>query len=130
MGNTFRHVLRGLRRSPMFTTVTLITIALAVGANAAIFSIINGVLLKPFPYREPDRLVSVRLSSPVIGLADMELSPSDYFVFREENQDQAEGFVSRHRDARRLHLAALPDDGMLLPNRNHDGFFYALFEKD
>jgi 16S rRNA (cytosine967-C5)-methyltransferase len=51
-------------------------------------------------------------------------------VFREENQDQAEGFVSRHRDARRLPVAALPDDGMLLPNRNHDGFYYALFEKD
>jgi 16S rRNA (cytosine967-C5)-methyltransferase len=51
-------------------------------------------------------------------------------VFREENQDQAEGFVSRHRDARRLPVAALPDDGVLLPNRNHDGFFYALFEKD
>lgn len=51
-------------------------------------------------------------------------------VFREENQDQAEGFASRHGDARRLPVAALPDDGVLLPNRNHDGFFYALFEKD
>lgn len=51
-------------------------------------------------------------------------------VFREENQDQAERFLSRHRDARRLPGAALPEDGMLLPNRNHDGFFYALFEKD
>ncbi len=51
-------------------------------------------------------------------------------VFREENQDQAEGFASRHRDARRLPVAALPDDGVLLPNRDHDGFFYALFEKD
>jgi len=50
-------------------------------------------------------------------------------VFREENQDQADGFVGRHRDARRLAIAALPDDGVLLPNRNHDGFFYALFEK-
>lgn len=51
-------------------------------------------------------------------------------VFREENQDQADRFLSRHRDARRLPVAALPDDGMLLPNRDHDGFFYALFEKD
>lgn len=51
-------------------------------------------------------------------------------IFREENQDQADRFLSRHRDARRLPVAALPDDGMLLPNRDHDGFFYALFEKD
>jgi 16S rRNA (cytosine967-C5)-methyltransferase len=51
-------------------------------------------------------------------------------VFREENQDQADLFLSRHRDARRLPVAALPDDGMLLPNHTHDGFFYALFEKD
>lgn len=51
-------------------------------------------------------------------------------VFREENQDQADRFLNRHQDARRLPLAALPDDGMLLPNRDHDGFFYALFEKD
>lgn len=51
-------------------------------------------------------------------------------VFREENQHQADRFLSRHRDARRLPGAALPEDGMLLPNRNHDGFFYALFKKD
>ena len=51
-------------------------------------------------------------------------------VFCEENQDQADRFLSRHRDARRLPVAGLPDDGMLLPNRDHDGFFYALFEKD
>jgi 16S rRNA (cytosine967-C5)-methyltransferase len=51
-------------------------------------------------------------------------------VFREENQDQADRFLSRHRDARRLPVAALPEDGMLLPNHDHDGFFYALFEKD
>ncbi len=51
-------------------------------------------------------------------------------VFREENQDQADKFLSRHRDARRLPLVTLPHDGVLLPNRNHDGFFYALFEKD
>jgi 16S rRNA (cytosine967-C5)-methyltransferase len=51
-------------------------------------------------------------------------------LFREENQDQGDGFLSRHRDARRLPLAAVPRDGMLLPNRDHDGFYYALFEKD
>ena len=85
-GNQFRHVLRGLRRSPMFTVVSLVTIGLAVGANAAIFSVINGVLLKPLPYAEPERLVSVRQSSPALNLLDMELSPADYYTFRDENR--------------------------------------------
>lgn len=51
-------------------------------------------------------------------------------VFREENQDQAERILSRHRDARRLPVGGLPADGALLPNHDHDGFFYALFQKD
>jgi len=70
----------------MFTVVSLVTIGLAVGANAAIFSVINGVLLKPLPYAEPERLVSVRQSSPALNLLDMELSPADYFTFRDENR--------------------------------------------
>jgi 16S rRNA (cytosine967-C5)-methyltransferase len=51
-------------------------------------------------------------------------------VFREENQDQADRFLSRHRDAQRLPVSAVPEGGVLLPNHIHDGFFYALFEKD
>ena len=51
-------------------------------------------------------------------------------VFREENQEQADRFLSHHRDARRVPVSALPEDGMLLPDHAHDGFFYALFEKD
>jgi hypothetical protein len=59
----------------MFTLVTVLTIAIGVGANAAIFSVIKGVLLKPLPYPDPERLVGVRQSSP-----------SDYFTFRDENR--------------------------------------------
>jgi putative ABC transport system permease protein len=85
-GNQLKHVLRRLMRSPMFTVVTLVTIAIGVGANSAIFSVINGVLLKPLPYSNPERLVSVWQSAPGIGITDLNASPSDYFTFREENR--------------------------------------------
>ena len=81
-----KHVIRRLVHSPMFTVVTLLTIALAVGANSAIFSVINGILLKPLPYPDPGSLVSVWQSAPGININDLKLSPSDYFTFREENR--------------------------------------------
>ena len=84
--NQFKHVVRRLVRSPMFTVVTLITIAIGVGANSAIFSVINGVLLKPLPYPDSERLVSVWQTAPGIGITDLNASPSDYFTFREENR--------------------------------------------
>ena len=59
----FRHALRGLRKSPGFATVVALTLALAIGANTAIFSVVRGVLLKPLPNRDGDRLVYLRQSS-------------------------------------------------------------------
>ncbi|MBZ5622583.1 MAG: ABC transporter permease [Acidobacteriia bacterium] len=85
-GQQLKHVLRSLARTPMFTIVALVTIALGVGANTAIFSIVNGILLKPLPYPHPDELVSVMQTAPAIGIVDCELAPSDYFTFREVNQ--------------------------------------------
>jgi putative ABC transport system permease protein len=82
----FQYVLRRLRRSPLFTLVAILTIAIGVGANSAIFSVINGVLLKPLPYPEPDALVAVRQSALKINFKDIDLSPSDYFIFREQNR--------------------------------------------
>ena len=73
-------------RTPMFTVVTLITIGIAVGANSAIFSVVNGFLLKPLPYPDAERLVSVWQSAPGIGIPNLDASPSDYFTFREENR--------------------------------------------
>ena len=84
--NQLKQIVRRLMRAPMFTVVTLVTIAIGVGANSAIFSVTNGVLLKPLPYPEPERLVSVRQTVLGIGLTDVDASPSEYFTFREENR--------------------------------------------
>src|SRR6267378_1847822 len=81
-----KQVLRRLGRAPMFTVITLITLAAGVGANTVVFSVLEGVLLKPLPYPKPDELIGVWLTAPGINLKEFELSPSDYFIFRDQNR--------------------------------------------
>jgi len=82
----FQRVARRLLRSPMFTMVTLVTIALGIGANTAIFSVVNAILLKPLPYPEPSRLIGVYQTAAIVGLNEFATSPSEYFTFRDENR--------------------------------------------
>ena len=81
----FKQVARRLRRAPAFTAITLLTLAAGIGANTAVFSVLEGVLLKPLPYPQAEQLAAVRLTAPGINIKDFELSPSDYFIFREQS---------------------------------------------
>jgi predicted permease len=86
-----RHGLRALSHSPSFTVVALLTIAIGIAANAAVFSVVNSVLLKPLNYPHAEQLVTLHQAAPgAEGLADFEkgllLSPSMYFTYSEQNQ--------------------------------------------
>lgn len=80
-----KQVLRRFARAPVFTGVTLITLALGVGATTAIFSVVEGVLLKPLDYPSSDQLIGVWVKAPGLGIQKMALGPSIYFIDREQS---------------------------------------------
>ena len=81
----FKQVLRRLGRAPMFTAITLITLAVGVGANTVIFSVVEGVLLKPLNYPNADRLIGVNYRIPDVGFDQMPMAPFLYFIAREQS---------------------------------------------
>src|SRR5579863_3158793 len=83
--NQLAQVVRRLGKAPLFTALTLITLAIGVGANTVIFSVVEGVLLKPLPYRHPEQLIGVWHTAPGINIKDLNMSPSVYFIDREQS---------------------------------------------
>jgi predicted permease len=79
-----KQVLRRLGRAPVFSAVTLITLAIGIGANTVIFSVVEGVLLKPLSYAHADRLVGVWYHIPGIEIENMPMAPFLYFIEREQ----------------------------------------------
>ncbi len=82
--NDARFALRGLLRSPGFTVITIGTLALGIGATTAIFTVVNGVLLKPLPFEDSDELVAVWHRAQ--GFDETRMSLDQYFTYRDENR--------------------------------------------
>ncbi len=85
-----RHSVRGLARTPGFVILAVLTLALGIGANSAIFSVINGVVLRPLPYPNPDGLVMITSQFPTLGFERFWVSPPEFLELRERSDRFAE----------------------------------------
>jgi predicted permease len=92
MPEEFRRAIRTYLKTPTFTAMAILTLAVAIGANTAIFSVVKSVILNPLPFDDAERLVGVWHSAPGLGFEELNSSPSTYFTYRDEGrmfEDQA-----------------------------------------
>ena len=80
-----KQVLRRLARTPLFTAITLITVAIGIGANTVVFSVVEGVLLKPLAYSHSDRLIGVWHKAPGVNIPQLNMGEFLYFTYRDQN---------------------------------------------
>jgi putative ABC transport system permease protein len=81
-----RHAARNLARSPGFAIVTILTLALGIGANTAIFSVVNAVILRPLGYPRPERLIYISSQFPALGFDQFWVSAPEYLEFQERTR--------------------------------------------
>ena len=104
-----RYATRTLRKSPAFTATAVLTLALGIGANTAIFTLIDGILLKPLPYQNPDELIDLNHTAPGVNFSDADAAPFLYFTYRE--QGRAFQSVGLYRfDSRSVTRLAEPEE--------------------
>src|SRR5215467_4211973 len=84
--NELKFALRQLRKSPGFTFVAVFTLAIGIGATTAIFSVLDGIVMKPLSYPHPEQLVSVEVSPLALDPSLRGMAPEDYFIFREQGR--------------------------------------------
>lgn len=103
-----RYAGRMLKKSPSFTALIVLTLALGIGANSTIFSVIQAVLLRPLPYPEPDRLVSVVDSNPSNGWPRFSSSPANFLDWRRQAQS-FESLVATAGDEENVMVGDTPE---------------------
>src|SRR5690349_1426537 len=94
MLNDFFYAFRTLRKSPIFTITVVVTIALAIGASTAIFSVTNGVLLRKLPYKDPERLVITANDLQARSVKDFPMSNVDFLDLRNGARNSFEDFAA------------------------------------
>lgn len=80
-----RYALRVQRKTPLLTGVIVLSLAIGIGGNSAVFSVVDALLLRPLPYPQPDRLAAIWLHSPGLGILRDWPSPGQYIDIRNEN---------------------------------------------
>ncbi len=86
LAQDIRYALRGMYRSPGFTTTALLSLALGIGANTAIFTVVNAVLLKPLPFPEPGRIVQLWETKPAKGTTRNVINPFNFLDWQERTR--------------------------------------------